>query len=59
MQLVELPRIRLCVDYRALNNVLPPVTKDHSKANGVFTLVPLPKLTRYMLDYLAQKSTPP
>ena len=33
----------VCVDYRALNNLLPLVTKAHSKNKGVLTLVPLPK----------------
>ena len=40
----EPPRRRLCVDYRALNNLLPSVQKVGSKAKGVFTLVPLPKI---------------
>ena len=35
---------RMCVDYRALNNLLPKVTKAFSKAKGVLTLVPLPKI---------------
>ena len=35
---------RLCIDYRALNCLLPPVKKAHSKAKGVLTLVPLPKI---------------
>ena len=39
----EPPR-RLCVDYRALNNLLPMVQKVGSKAKGVLTLVPLPKI---------------
>ena len=39
----EQPRRRLCVDYRAINKLLPPVTKAHSKAKVVLTLVPLPK----------------
>ena len=34
----------MCVDYRALNSLLPPVTKANSKAKGVLTLVPLPKI---------------
>ena len=37
-------RRRLCVDYRALNNLLPTVQKVGSKAKGVLTLVPLPKI---------------
>ena len=39
----EPPRRRLCVDYRALNSLLPTVQKVGSKAKGVLTLVPLPK----------------
>ena len=35
---------RLCVDYRALNSLLPPAKKAFSKAKGVLTLVPLPKI---------------
>ena len=35
---------RLCVDYRALKNLLTPVKKAHSKAKGVLNLVPLPKI---------------
>ena len=35
---------RLCVDYRALNSLLPPVKKAYSKAKGVLTVVPLPKI---------------
>ena len=40
----ESPKKRMCVDYRALNNLLPKVTKAFSKAKGVLTLVPLPKI---------------
>ena len=39
----EPPKHRLCVDYRALNSLLPPVKKAYSKAKGILTLVPLPK----------------
>ena len=39
----ESPRRRLCVDYRALNNLLPTVQKVGPRAKGVLTLVPLPK----------------
>ena len=35
---------RLCVDYQAVNSLLPPVNKAFSKAKGVLTLVPLPKI---------------
>ena len=38
------PRQRLCVDYWALNKLLPPANKAHSKAKGILTLVPLPKI---------------
>ena len=40
----EPPRGRLCVDYRVLNSLLPPVNRAHSKAQGILTLVPLPKI---------------
>ena len=34
----------MCVDYRMINSLLPPVSKAHSKAEGVLSLVPLPKI---------------
>ena len=40
----EPPRRRVCVDYRAINKLLPTVQKVGSKAKGVLTLVPLPKI---------------
>ena len=40
----EPPRRRMCVDYRMLNSLLSPVNKAHSKAKGIVTLVPLPKI---------------
>ena len=40
----EPPKRRLCVDYCALNILLPPVKKAHSKAKGVLTLVTLQKI---------------
>ena len=40
----EPPKQRLCVDYRALNSLLPPVKKAFSKAKGILTLVPPPKI---------------
>ena len=40
----EPPKRRLCVDYHALNNLLPPVKKAYSNGKGVLTLVPLPKI---------------
>ena len=38
------PKRILCVDYRAVNSLLFPVKKAFSKAKGVLTLVPLPKI---------------
>ena len=40
----EPPKRRLCMDYWAVNSLLPPVKKAFSKAKGVLTLVPLPKI---------------
>ena len=40
----EPPKRHLCVHYRALNKLLPPVKKAHSNAKGVLSLVPLPKI---------------
>ena len=40
----EPPKKRLSVDYRVINSLLPKVNKAHSKAKGVLTLVPLPKI---------------
>ena len=40
----EPPRRRMCVDYRMVNSLAPPVVKVHSKAKGVLTFVPLPKI---------------
>ena len=40
----EPPRRRLCVDYRAVNGLLPPVKKFFSNAKGILTLVPLPQI---------------
>ena len=40
----EPPKRRLCMDYQAVNSLLPPVKKAFSKAKGVLTLVPLPKI---------------
>ena len=34
----------MCVDYHMLKQLLPKVDKAHSKAKGVLTLVPLPKI---------------
>ena len=40
----EPPRRRMCVDYRMVNSLAPAVVKAHSKAKGVLTFVPLPKI---------------
>ena len=48
----ESPQRRLCVDYWALNNLLLPVTKAHSKAKGVITLVPLTKFDEIYFKHL-------
>ena len=40
----EPPKRRLCVDYRAVNSLLPCIKKAFSKAKGVLTLVCLPKI---------------
>ena len=40
----EPPKRRLCVDYQAINSLLSPVKKAFSKAKGISTLEPLPKI---------------
>ena len=40
----EHPKRRLCVDYREVNGLLLPVKKAFSKAKGILTVVPLPKI---------------
>ena len=40
----EPPKRRLCVDYQAINSLLPPVKKASSKAKGITTLVSIPKI---------------
>ena len=40
----EPPKRCMCVDYRALNKLLPPVKKADSNAKGVLSLVPRPKI---------------
>ena len=42
----EAPQRRLCVDYRVLNSLLPTVSKAHSRAQGILSLVPLPKIDK-------------
>ena len=36
----EPPKRRLCMDYQAVNSLLPPIKKASSKTKGVLTLVP-------------------
>ena len=38
------PKRRLCMYYRMVNSLLPPMKKTFSKAKGILTLVPLPKV---------------
>ena len=38
------PKHRLCINYRALNKLLPPIQKAFSNAKGILSLVPLPKI---------------
>ena len=52
------PRRWLFVDYRALNNLLPHVTKAHSKAKTLLTLGPLPKTDESVFNYPAQRFIP-
>ena len=40
----EPPRRHMCVDYCILNSLLLRVDKAHSKAKGILTLVPIPKI---------------
>ena len=40
----EPPHRCMCVDYQMLNSLLPKVEKAHTKAKGVLTLVPIPKI---------------
>ena len=42
----EPPCRRMCVDYRMLNSLLPKVEKAHTKAKGILTLVPIPKIDK-------------
>ena len=57
--LEEPPKRRLCVDYRTVNSLLPPVKKAFLKAKCMLTLVPLPKLMRFMLDLKVLGFIPP
>ena len=40
----EPPKHHMWVDYHILNSLLPRVDKAHSKAKGILTLVPIPKI---------------
>ena len=40
----EPPKRHMCVGYRALNKLLPPIKKAHSNAKGVLSLVHLPTI---------------
>ena len=40
----EQPQKHLCVDHHDLNNLLPPIVKAQSKAQGVLSLGPVPKV---------------
>ena len=40
----EPPKRWMCIDYQALNKLLPPVKKAHSNAKGVLRLLSLPKI---------------
>ena len=51
----EPPKRRFCVEYRAVNSLLPPVKKAFSKAKGVLTLVLCQKLMKFMLDLKGQR----
>ena len=44
----EIPQRCLYVDYCALNILLPPVVKAHSKAQDALSLALLPKLKKYI-----------
>ena len=52
----EPPRRRMCVDYRVLNSLLPPVNRAHSKAQGILTLVRLPKIDEIYAQLQGSKS---
>ncbi len=43
----------LCVDYRALNSLLPPVVNPLSRAKGIMTFVPLPRIDELFARLIA------
>ena len=49
------PSRRLCVDYRASNNLVPPVMKAHSKAKGILTLIHLSKINEIYTQLTGSK----
>ena len=49
------PRRRMCVDYRVLNSLLPPINKAHLKAKGILTLVFLPKIDEIYAQFEGSK----
>ena len=51
----EPPKRRMCVNYRALNKLIPPVKKAHSNAKGVLSLVPLPKIDKICANLKGSK----
>ena len=51
----EHPNRRLCVDYRAITSLLPTVKNAFSKAKGVLTIVPLPKIDEIYVQLKGSK----
>ena len=51
----EPPKRRLYVDCQAVNSLLLPVKKAFSKAKGVLTLVPLPKIDEIYAQHKGSK----
>ena len=49
------PKRRLCVDYRSVNSLLPPMEKAFSKGKGVLTLIPLPQIDEIYAQLKAQR----
>ena len=44
------PHRRMCIDFRKLNDLQPEVCRAGSQTGGNISLVPLPKLTKCMVD---------
>ena len=51
----EPPKRRLYVDYQAVNSLLATMKKAFSKAKGVLTLVPLPKIDETYAQHKGSK----